>query len=171
MRSVFGFYDGVFRALAVCAGITVVAIFVTIVVDVLMRMSGLQPPPWTITYVEYGLLYFTMFSAPYLVRHKGHVIIESLVSAFPRPLRRTLEKIAYVLCFASAAIFTYQAVLLLSESLASQRIDVRGVDIPLWLSFLPMPFSFALIAIEFLRYLFGPDTLYSYDLTEAKDSI
>lgn len=171
MRAVFRLYDGLFTALAVCAGITVVAIFVAIVSDVLIRMTGLQPPPWTITYVEYALLYFTMFCAPYLVRHKGHVIIESLVSVLPRSVCGVLEKLAYILCFAGAAVFAYQAFLLLSESMISQRIDVRGVDIPLWILFLPMPLSFTLIATEFLRYLFGPDTIYTYDLTEAKDSI
>jgi TRAP-type C4-dicarboxylate transport system permease small subunit len=164
-------YDGVFSVLAACAGVTVVAVFVSIVADVLMRVGGLQPPAWTITYVEYALLYFTMFCAPYLVRHKGHVVIESLVSVLPGRVSNVMAKITYLLCFAGAAVFAYQSVLLLSEALASQRLDVRGVDIPMWILFLPMPLSFGLIATEFLRYLFGRDTIYTYDLTNAKDSI
>ena len=171
MRSVSRIYDGVFTVLAACAGVTIVAIFLSIVADVLMRIVGLQPPPWTITYVEYALLYFTMFCAPYLVRHKGHVVIESLVSVLPRPVRRVMAKITYLLCFAGAVIFTWQSVLLLSEAWASQRIDVRGVDIQMWILFVPMPVSFGLIATEFLRYLFTRDTIYSYDLSSAKDSI
>ena len=171
MRTVGRFYDGVFALLAVCAGITIVAIFLSIVTDVLMRICGLQPPAWTITYVEYALLYFTMFCAPYLVRHKGHVVIESLVSVLPVPVRRAMAKITYFLCFAGAVIFTWQSVLLLSEAWASQRIDVRGVDIQMWILFVPMPVSFGLIATEFLRYLFTRDTIYSYDLSSAKDSI
>jgi len=171
LRSVVRIYDGVFKLLAVCAGITIVAIFLSIVTDVLMRVCGLQPPPWTITYVEYALLYFTMFCAPYLVRHKGHVVIESLVSVLPGPVRRTMAKITYFLCFLGALTFAYQSVLLLSEAWASQRIDVRGVDIQMWTLFFPMPVSFGLIASEFLRYLISQDTIYTYDLTNAKDSI
>lgn len=157
--------------LAIGGGLIVAAIFISIVVDVLMRISGLQPPPWTITYVEYGLLYFTMFCAPYLVRHKGHVLIEAFVSTLPMPVRRVLEKIVYFLCFGGAVVFSYESFLLLSETWASQRIDVRGVDIPFWILYLPMPISYALVAIEFARYLRGVDTLYSYDLTEVKDSM
>ena len=171
MRSIVRIYDAVFAVLAACAGITVVAIFLSIVTDVLMRIVGLQPPPWTITYVEYALLYFNMVCAPYLVRHKGHVVIESVLTVLPGPVRRVMAKVTYCLCFAGAVIFTWQSVLLLSEAWASQRLDVRGVDIPMWILFVPMPVSFGLIAAEFLRYLFTRDSIYSYDLSSAKDSI
>ncbi len=171
MRTILRLYDGVFPALAACAGVTVVAIFLSIVTDVLMRLCQLQPPPWTITYVEYALLYFTMFCAPYLVRHKGHVVIESLVSVLPAPTRRIMAKITYFLCFVGTVVFAWQSALLLAESWASGRIDVRGVDIPLWIMYVPMPASFGLIAAEFLRYLFTRDSIYTYDLSNAKDSI
>lgn len=171
MQPVAKAYDAVFTALAMIAGVIVAAIFIAIVVDVLMRTAGLQPPPWTITYVEYGLLYFTMCCAPYLVRHKGHVVIESLVSVLPRSLRKFFEIVTYVACLGGALIFTYQSVLLLSETWVSGRIDVRGVDIPMWILYVPMPPCFLIIAIEFVRYLVTRDTIYSYDLTDAKDSI
>jgi TRAP-type C4-dicarboxylate transport system permease small subunit len=99
------------------------------------------------------------------------VVIESLVSVLPGPVRRAMAKITYLVCFAGAIVFAWQSILLLSEAWASQRLDVRGVDIPMWILFFPMPLSFGLIATEFLRYLFGPDTIYTYDLTNAKDSI
>lgn len=171
MRSLARIYDGVISALAVLAGIIVVAIFVAIVEDVLIRTAGLQPPPWTITYVEYALLYFTVLCAPYLVRHKGHVIIESLVSVMPRGLQRLFELLTYVACITATLIFAYESAVLLTDAWVTNRIDVRGVDIQLWILFVPMPPCFLLIACEFARYLFGYDTIYSYDLTDAKDSI
>ncbi|MDA1323731.1 MAG: TRAP transporter small permease [Proteobacteria bacterium] len=164
-------YGAAISALAAIAGVIVAAIFIVIVVDVLMRTAGLQPPSWTITYVEYGLLYFTMCSAPYLVRHKGHVVIESLVSVMPRGVQRFFEVVTYIACIGGTLIFTYQSILLLSETWISGRIDVRGVDIQMWILYFPMPLCFLIIAIEFARYLVGPDTIYSYDLTDAKDSI
>ncbi len=171
MQGVIKAYNGVIAGLAAIAGVIVVAIFLSIVVDVLMRIAGLQPPAWTITYVEYGLLYFTMCCAPYLVRNKGHVLIESLVSILPEMMRRVMAKTTYTLCILGSGLFTHQSVLLLTDAWASNRLDVRGVDMPMWLLFVPMPICFGIIAIEFIRYLVGPDTIYSYDLTDAKDSI
>ena len=157
--------------LAGLGGFIIAAIFVSIVVDVLMRTAGFQPPSWTITYVEYALLYFTMCCAPYLVRHKGHVLIEALLTVLPNVVRRVLEKLVYILCVFGSLAFAYESLVLLVETLASQRIDVRGVDIPLWVLYLPMLICYGFVAIEFARYLRGVDTLYTYDLTEAKDSI
>lgn len=171
MQGVIKAYNGLFTVLAACAGVIVAAIFLSIVVDVLMRIGGLQPPAWTITYVEYALLYFTMCCAPYLVRNKGHVLIESLVSVLPAGLRRVMEKITYFLCIVGALLFTHQSIVLLTDAWASNRLDVRGVDIPMWILFVPMPVCFGIIAIEFARYLFTSDTIYTYDLTDAKDSI
>lgn len=171
MQSLARVYDGAISGLAVIASLIVAAIFYVIVQDVLMRTAGFQPPPWTITYVEYGLLYFTVCCAPYLVRHKGHVVIESLVSVMPRGLQRLFEILTYVACIIAALIFAYESFVLLSDAWTSDRIDVRGVDIQLWILFVPMPPCFLLIAMEFTRYLFGNDTIYSYDLTDAKDSI
>jgi len=171
LRSIARVYEAAIMGLATVGGLIVAAIFFSIVIDVLMRTAGLQPPPWTITYVEYALLYFTMCSAPYLVRVKGHVLIEAFVSILPVAVRQVLEKFVYLACIVGAVAFAYESILLLIETLASQRIDVRGVDIPLWTLYLPMPFCYGMVAIEFGRYFRGGDTLYTYDLTEVKDSM
>lgn len=171
LRAIVNAYNAAITGLAVFAGIIIAAIFFSIVTDVLMRTVGLQPPPWTITYVEYALLYFAMCCAPYLVRVKGHVLIEAFVTILPVPVRRVLEKVVYALCILGAAVFAFESLLLLKETWISQRIDVRGVDIPMWILYVPMPISYGAVAIEFARYLFGNDTLYTYDLTEVKDSM
>ena len=37
---------------------------------------------------------------------------------------------------------------------------MRGEDFPLWTLLFPIPFSFALVAVEFCRFLFGFDDMY-----------
>jgi hypothetical protein len=54
-------------------------------------------------------------------------------------------------------------------SLATRDVDVRGVDMPYWTLFLPMPLGFLLVALEFLRYLIGPYSYYTYDLRQVRD--
>ena len=46
-----------------------------------------------------------------------------------------------------------------------------GTLVPYWALYLPMPICFFLVAVEFVRYLIGIDSYYSYDLSEVKDSV
>lgn len=171
MRALDGILERVTTALAVFACAVVTCIFVMIVIDVSMRMLSFTPPSFTLSVVEYSLLYFAMCCAPYLVRHRGHVTIEALVSVLPGAVRKVLAKLVYLTCIAAALLFTYYSAELFLEAWESQEPDVRGIDMPYWTLFLPMPLCFALVALEFLRYLIGPESFYSYDLGEIKDSV
>ena len=75
--------ERVVTALAYLASAIIPCIFTMIVIDVSIRTLGVTPPLFTSSVVEYGLLYVAMFSAPWLVREKGHVAIEALISILP----------------------------------------------------------------------------------------
>lgn len=163
--------ERIVNALAFVACCIVVCIFVMIVIDVSIRTLGYTPPGFTLAVVEYSLLYFAMFSAPYLVRNRGHVTIEAVVAILPKPVQRPLAKLVYLACSVVAAMFCYYSFLLEVEAIQTLEIDLRGIDIPYYLLFIPMPIGFALVSVEFLRYLFGPYSWYTYDLGEIKDSV
>ena len=133
-----------------------------------MRAAGFSPPPFTITYVEYALLYFTMFAAPYLVRTKRHVVIESFVALLPATTAKVVEKIVCLGCCAASLIVFVIAVQLLGDAWMSGEMDTRGIDIPLWVLYLPMPLCFFLLAIEFLRFLVGVDTMFRHESTQEE---
>ena len=158
-------------ALAVFACAIVACMFVNIVIDVSMRTMGFTPPAFTLSVVEYALLYFAMCCAPYLVRNRGHVTIEALVSVLPNNLQWWLAKCVYLGCMAVCLLFCYYATELFIEAWVSQEPDIRGIDMPYWTLFLPMPICFFLVASEFCLYLIGPKSFYSYDLGEVKDSV
>jgi TRAP-type C4-dicarboxylate transport system permease small subunit len=158
-------------AFAYVACFIVTTIFLMIVIDVSVRTLGITPPGLTLTYVEYALLYFTMFSAPWLVRQRGHVVIEALVTVLPRPVQVFLAKLVYLLCTVVSVMFAYYSTILLLEALATMESDIRGVAVPLWMMFAPMPISFILVALEFLMYLIGLRSYYHYDLSEVRDGV
>ena len=163
--------EQIVQALAAVGCGIVVCIFLLIVIDVTIRTLGFTPPGFTLAVVEYALLYFAMFAAPYLVRHRGHVTIEALVTLMPHRSRRILAKFVYLCCAVIAFLFAYYSILLEIESLQTGEIDLRGIDIPYYLLFIPMPIGFGLAGLEFLRYLFGPFSWYTYDLGEVKDTV
>ena len=157
--------------LAYVAASIIGLIFVMIVLDVTARTIGATPPGITMTVVEYALLYFAMCSAPWLVRQRGHVAIEALVTVLPSVIQKFLAKSVYLACTISSLMFAYFSMILLFDALKSMEFDLRGVEVPLWLLFAPMPLAFTLISFEFLMYLIGLRSYYNYDLTEVKDSV
>lgn len=161
MKTAISLYNFLIVALAVLAGGTIGLAFVMIVIDVGMRVVGLQPPAHTTAVVEYILLYFTLFSAPYLVRTKGHVYIDVVTMRLPARARRWVEKFAYAVCIFAALTFAYIGLRLLIGAFQAHSFDERSIDIPTWLLYLPMPPSFFLVATEFVRYLLGFDTYYA----------
>ena len=170
MSSITVAYNGLINGLRILAGIVVFSIFVLIVVDVFVRLIGIPPWLYSTILVEYGLLWFAMLGAPHLVRTKGHVFIDALTQLLPQTARRITAKIAYVICIASSLVFAYYSLELLVGAIADNEIDVRAVDMPLWMLLLPIPFCFFLVAIEFVRYCIGWDSMYG-ERTEVKESV
>jgi C4-dicarboxylate transporter DctQ subunit len=158
-------------ALAYLACAVIPCMFSMIVIDVSMRTVGVSPPLFTSSIVEYALLYVAMFSAPWLVREKGHVAIEALLTISPVIVRRVLAFVVYLVCTLASLLFAWFSWQLFMDAADSGQLDIRGVDMPYWAQFLPMFIGFALVALEFLFYLLGRRHYYSYDLGELKDSV
>lgn len=161
-------YNCVLNGMAVLAGILIFLCFVMIVVDVTMRIVGLKPPLFTIAFVEYILLWFTMLAAPWLVRIKGHVFIDAVTQFLPTVVKSAVAKVVYSICIASATIYCFQAAGLLWDAVQNDKIDVRSVDMPQWALYGAMPFCFFLVAVEFARYLTGLDDMYSQSIDERE---
>ncbi|MBF0280704.1 MAG: TRAP transporter small permease subunit [SAR324 cluster bacterium] len=155
LETIVRIYDTFVNGLAAFAGLLVGAASLLIVIDVTIRSMGYPPPAYTIAVVEYGLLYITMLSAPYLVRERGHVYIDAIVSRLPDFLEIALVKIAYTIAIASSLTFTVLSAQLFQEALESGYYDEQGVDMPYWSLYMPIPFGLGMVAIEFARYLFS----------------
>jgi len=114
----------------VASGVVIFIVFALIVADVFMRLLGI--PPWTYiaAIVEYGLLWFTMLAAPWLVRVKGHVFIDAITVMLPPGAQRVLAKVAYILCICTTLMMAYYTFGLLVEAISEQQIDTMLIDVP-----------------------------------------
>lgn len=158
------------NAFKVVAGLIVVAIFILIVLDVLLPLIGVQPWDGTLGVVEYGLLWFTILAAPWLARIKGHVFIDAVAELLPPGVKKVTSKIAYSVAIVGSLMLAYFSGLLLIESYVDENIDERSIELMLWWIYAPMPFSFVLVAIEFIRYLVGIDDMYG-SRTDVKEGM
>ncbi len=161
VRRLLRIYDALILGLAVPAGIAVALILVLIVADVTVRELGYPSPRFTIGVVEYALVYFTAFAAPYLVRVRGHVFIEVVIGQLEGRMRRVFEVAVYLICIIATAAFAWVSVGLFFELANSDDIDIRGIDIPAWVIVAPLPPCYLLVAVEFARFLFGSESMYA----------
>ena len=161
MRVVAKFYLGLINGLAIIAGIMLAVIFVGIVADVAIRTVGFNSLQWYSAIAEYCLLFSTMLGAPWLVRLKAHVVVESLTLAMPPLIKMVMAKTVYLVCIFLSLLFVYYGFVEFLGTLESGEIDIRSIDMPKWILFLPFPIGFTLVAIEFGRYLLGFDSYYS----------
>lgn len=151
------------------SGVVIFCVFLLIVSDVLVRMSGFQTWQASSVLAEYGLLWFTMLAAPWLLRNKAHVFIDAITQFLPATAQLILAKFVYLTCAFFSLVVFYYSLRLMIDAIAEGQIDVRAVDMPLWTLIAPIPLCFLLIAIEFLRFLLGFDSMYG-SRTDVKES-
>ncbi|MAF49130.1 MAG: C4-dicarboxylate ABC transporter permease [Rhodospirillaceae bacterium] len=154
-------YDFFIVALAVIAGAMLAGVFVSIVYDVTVRVLGFQPPYWTSAVTEYALLFMTMLAAPWLVRGKGHVFVETIVGVLPSLGRYLAAKLVYILCICLCLLVAYFATLMGWDAYQRNDFDLRSIDMPTWILFAAIVAGLTLSALEFLRFLIGVDDMYS----------
>lgn len=149
---------GQFLAFACCVALAFVT--VTICYDVTVRNFGMQPPQWTIPVTEVVLLYIGVLGAPYMVRTKGHILVEALIMNVPTGVQTAMARIVYSICIVLCAALAWIGWRLTVDAWVTNDVDYRAIDLPRWLMNGVIPIGFGISTIEFLRLLLGYDSLY-----------
>lgn len=170
MQALVKAHDWLINALKVISGVIVIAIFILIVMDVLLPLIEVQPWEGTLGVVEYGLLWFTVLAAPWLARIKGHVFIDAVAELLPPVVKKFTSKISYLIAIVGSLMLAYYSSELLIEAYVDDNVDERSIELMLWWIYAPMPLSFFLVAIEFIRYLVGIDDMYG-SRTDVKEGM
>lgn len=150
------------------AGLLMVAMLAMIVSDVALRNLGFQSSAHFFTFTEYALLIVPCLGAPWLVREKGHIYIELVVSAVPPRAQRALLLAVVVACIAVAGILAWFGGAITVQDFLGNEKDVRSFDMPRWMLMAFMPLSFGMMAIEFLRLLVRGESPYGSGLTAGE---
>jgi TRAP-type C4-dicarboxylate transport system permease small subunit len=146
-------YAAVLYGMAVLAGLLMVAMMATIFIDVVLRNLGYQSSAHFFTFTEYALLAVPCLGAPWMVREKGHIYVEMLLMSLAPRGRAWAVRVIGVVCVAVCAVLAwYGGVITVSDFVHAER-DVRSFDMPRWIVVGFIPLSFAMMALEFLRFL------------------
>lgn len=161
MRQIGRAYDALVNSMAIAAGLLLVWLMVSVVLSVALRNAGLQPWAWLFTSTEYALLYITMAGAPWLVREKGHVHIELVTAMLPSRPQRIVSRLVALLCVLVSGLLAWKGAELMATNIARNDFDVRAYYFPRRLLTVAFPLSFGCMAVEFARFVLGPDLMHS----------
>lgn len=148
------------QAMAALCCVLLAIVAAAIVYDVTVRTLKFQPPNFTVSFSEYVLLYTTMLGAPYMVRKKGHILVEALIDHVPPALHAAMAKFVYLVCTLLTAALAYYGARVAWQAFATGDMEYRSFDMPRWILDVTLPLGFGFSTIEFLRYLVGADSLY-----------
>jgi TRAP-type C4-dicarboxylate transport system permease small subunit len=161
MKAIASAYNRFIVGLAGAGAVLLAVVFVSGLVDVTLRELGFKPLQWYSAFTEYSLLFMTMMGSPWLVRIKGHVVVESLAIAMPPSARWVMAKFAYLLCVLLSISFVWYGADKAIATFVSGELDIRSIDMPRWALYASIVVGFGLMGIEFLRYLLGFDSYYA----------
>jgi C4-dicarboxylate transporter DctQ subunit len=146
-------YDALLYGMAYVAGFLMAAMMTIIFVDVVLRNLGYQSSAHFFTFTEYGLLAIPCLGAPWLVREKGHVYVEMLLMQLKPRSRHILTMAIGIVCIAVCAVLAWYGAGVAINDFVQNEKDVRSLDMPRWTVVGFIPLSFAMMAIEFARFL------------------
>jgi len=146
-------YDAVLYGMAIAAGFLMAAMMVVIFIDVVLRNLGYQSSAHFFTFTEYALLAVPCLGAPWLVREKGHIYIEILLMYLAPRARAALTMAIAVVCIAVCLVLAWYGFQVTITDFLQNEKDVRSLDMPRWMVVGFIPLAFAMMAIEFLRFL------------------
>ena len=164
LRAVDKAWAGLLWAMMALAALYIGFIMVAIVYVTIFRSAGWAYNQFVFTLIEYGFLYILFLGSPWLVRTRGHVYIELLTAAVPERSRAALSRGIAALCAGICLVcvwYTWGIFLEHAEdTLAFDELrDDRGMR--LWTVTIAYPIGFLFMAVEFTRFVFGPQTMHS----------
>ena len=145
------------RALFLLAMGLVAAVLVIVVYDVGTRNLGFRPPAWGVNTVEYALFWIAILSVPDLVRTRGHVSVEVVLSTLSPAWRLRASLLVCLVASLICFFVAWRSGLAFHKAWVTGNYEVRAFDMPEWIIYLPMPIAFALAGLMFLAFLMRRD--------------
>ena len=139
-------------------------IMLAIVYMTIFRTAGWDYNQFVFTLIEYGFIYILFLGSPWLVRTRGHVYIELLTAAVPERSRKALSRGIAALCALICLVWLWYTLrIFIEHALDPIAFDELRAELGmrLWTTSIAYPVGFACMSIEFLRYVFGSETMHS----------
>ena len=143
--------DRLVEGLALLAGLALALLVGLLCLDVAVRYAQVVNIPWIGDAASIGLYAITFLAAPWVLRDRGHIAVDSVVKALPDGVQRVMRPAVNLLGAAVCVILTVYAIRVLLASYETGTQVFRMLVYPQWWLFTLPPLTFGLMAILFVR--------------------
>jgi TRAP-type C4-dicarboxylate transport system permease small subunit len=147
------------RGCGALAAAVVAAITLLVGYDVIGRNLGLPTLPWVNEVTEYALPLATLAAAPWLMWRNQHVRLDLLGALLTPAAQLRVDRVASAVGCVVSLVFVWYAVRVLLDSRAAGSLVIKALVFPEWWLYVPVPFGFALLALECGRRVLHPSGL------------
>ena len=162
-------FDVVIDGFAVLAGILLLLVTLFVSYSVTLRYLHLTPPIWILQCTEYALLWITFLGAAWLLKHEGHIRIDTLVNRLGPRSQMIFQIVVTVLGLAVCLVIVWFGTRKALDLYNRGIMDVKGVTVPKYPFFIIIPIGGLMLFLQFGRNLLKiAQTLSNKGKTSAK---
>jgi TRAP-type mannitol/chloroaromatic compound transport system permease small subunit len=150
MRPLFAFMRGITwlnERVGRFAAYFILAIFVLLFAEVLLRYFFRTPTVWTNELAQLLFGAYAVLSGGYLLARGGHVNVDIVYSAFPRRTKAGIDVVTSVLFFVFVTILLWQGAIFALEAAAKLETSHSAWNPPIWMfkAMIPIGAGFLLL--------------------------
>jgi len=151
-------YGRLLNALVFAACLLLLVMTVMIGADVVSRNIGGGGVAVSNELSEDILYLMTLLVAPWLLRQGQHIRVDIILRALPVRVAWVLEWVGDIVGFLCCLYFVWYGLLITMASYNAGSINIKTLVTPEWWTLAPLPFGFALLAIEFIFRMYRLST-------------
>lgn len=144
--------DMAVTALATLAAAFLIAICALLCVDVFVRYLGWASMNWIGDLGPVSLFAITFLAAPWVLRDKSHIAVDSLVKILPAQAQFRVRQGTNLLGAALSGVMCFYSFKMLLASYSAGTMVYRMLVYPQWWVFILPPLTFTLMALLFTRH-------------------
>jgi TRAP-type C4-dicarboxylate transport system permease small subunit len=123
---------------------------ILVTADIFLRNLSGSSINWANEVSEYALYFMTLLAAPWLLRQGRHVRLDLVLSLVPQRIAWRMELAADLLGLSVCIVMLRYGSIMTLESWRAHSITIKNLVFPEWWLLAPLPFTFLLLAIEFV---------------------
>lgn len=155
MNSIERSYRHLLEVCGLVAGILIGLVAILVTIDVAIRNLGIGNFPWAVEIAEYVLFVSTFLAAPWVLSLRAHVRVDIVPEALSRSAAQRLEIITGAIGVAISLVMFRYGITVTLDAWTTNSVIAKELRILEWALLSVIPFSAALLAVEFVRQTFS----------------
>lgn len=149
-KMIISFFDRVIGFFFFLSSVLLIFIIVAVIIEVVARYFFNRPQMWVIESCEYSLLYITFLGTAWLLKKKGHIVVDFVINRLNPKSRAVVDTINSFIGAVISLIITWYGVLVTWDLFQKGTRTVTALEPPLAPIVAVIPVGAFLLLIQFL---------------------